>query len=203
MIDLRKVLADHKLWACGDGGNRADLRDADLHGADLRGADLRGADLRGADLRSAHLTGAHLRYAYLTGADLRGADLRDAGLHGAYLRGAYLRSADLRYAHLTGAHLRGADLRGADLRGADLHGADFFGAKNAPLVMTGSKHLVVHHAPGHIAVGCECHTYAHWQEHIEKIGRDNDYTKTQIAEYKTLVTCASVQGRMRDNERAQ
>lgn len=84
------------------------------------------------------------------------------------------------------------------MRDADLRDADFFGAKNAPLVLIGSKHLVVHHAPGHISVGCEEHTYEHWYEHCEEIGFENGYTEKELEEYRALITCAIVQGRIRD-----
>ena len=99
--ELTNILALHKKWwRNGDGGKRADLRQANLYRADLRGAYLRraylqGADLRGADLRRVSLRSAELNGADLRGADLRGADLRGADLQGAYLQGAYLRGADL------------------------------------------------------------------------------------------------------------
>ena len=107
---LAEILKKHELWLRGEGGERADLREANLWRADLRGANLRGADLRGADLMGANLWEANLR-----GADLRGADLWGADLRGADLRGADLRGADLWEANLRGANLRGADLRGAIL----------------------------------------------------------------------------------------
>ncbi len=101
--ELKSILEQHWLWVRGNGGNggkRANLRDADLKGADLpcanlpcadlRDADLRDADLRDADLPFANLRGADLRDADLQGADLQGADLRDANLQGANLRGANL-----------------------------------------------------------------------------------------------------------------
>ena len=137
---INKILASHKEWMKGTGGERADLRDADLRDADLRDANLRDADLRdadlcGADLRDADLRGADLRVANLCGADLRvanlcGADLRDANLRDADLRDADLRDADLCGANLRDANLRDADLRGADLRGADLCGADLRGVRH-------------------------------------------------------------------------
>ena len=109
---INKILASHKEWMKGTGGERANLRGANLYGANLRDADLRDADLRDANLRDADLRVANLRVAdlydaNLCGANLRGADLRDANLCG----------ADLRDANLCGANLRDADLRGADLRG--------------------------------------------------------------------------------------
>ena len=98
--ELKRILAGHKNWLSGKGGNRANLRDADLRHADLYGADLTDADLYGADL-----TGADLRYAKLTDADLREAKLIDA---------------DLRYSKLTVAYRSEADQRREDLYGADL-----------------------------------------------------------------------------------
>ena len=89
---INKILASHKEWMKGTGGERANLRGANLYRADLYRADLRDADLRDADLCGADLCGADLRVANLCGADLCGADLRDA---------------DLRVANLCGADLRG------------------------------------------------------------------------------------------------
>lgn len=89
---INKILASHKEWMKGTGGERANLRGANLYGANLRDADLCGADLRDANLRVADLRVANLRVAdlydaNLCGANLRGADLRDANLCGADLRG--------------------------------------------------------------------------------------------------------------------
>ena len=147
-MDLKKILDEHLLWLNGEGGSRADLRDANLSDADLRCANLRNADLRGANLsdanlRNADLFGANLRDANLSDADLRcanlsdadlscanlsNADLRGANLSDADLRGANLSDADLRGANLSDANLRGANLSDANLRGANLSDADLCGA---------------------------------------------------------------------------
>ena len=111
--ELKSILEQHCLWVRGNGGNggkRANLRDADLPFANLPCANLPCANLRGANLR-----GADLPFANLRGANLKGADLRDADLKGANLKGADLRDADLQ-----GANLKGADLRDANLQGANL-----------------------------------------------------------------------------------
>jgi hypothetical protein len=118
-MDLKKILDEHLLWLNGEGGSRADLRNADLSNANLSNANLRGANLRGADL-----FGADLRNADLSNADLFGANLRGANLFGANLRDANLRDADLRNADLSNANLSNANLRGANLRGANLFGAN-------------------------------------------------------------------------------
>ena len=96
--ELKSILEQHWLWVRGNGGNggkRANLRDADLQGADLPCANLPCADLRDADLRDADLPFASLR-----GADLKDANLKDANLKGADLRGADLRGANLDYSFL-------------------------------------------------------------------------------------------------------
>jgi len=99
-MDLKKILDEHLLWLNGEGGSRADLRNADLSNANLFGANLRGANLRGANLFGANLRGANLRGADLFGANLRGANLRGADLFGANLRDANLSNANLREASI-------------------------------------------------------------------------------------------------------
>ena len=160
-MDLKKILKDHKKWLVGEGGVRADLREADLREANLCGADLREADLREANLCGANLRGANLCGADLYGADLYGADLYGADLRGANLRGANLSRADLREANLYGANLYGANLYGANLRGADLreanlsradlreanlyganlYGANLYGANLSGANLSGAKNI--------------------------------------------------------------
>ena len=105
--ELRDVLANHREWLAGNGGERANLE---------------GANLRHANLCGAHLSGANLSYA-----DLRGANLRGADLGGALLGDASLGGADLSYAELEGADLRYADIRGANFYRARLSGAGLDG----------------------------------------------------------------------------
>ena len=58
--ELKNILAEHKLWLAGKGGNCANLTGVDLVGANLEGADLAGANLEGANLEGAYLWGANL-----------------------------------------------------------------------------------------------------------------------------------------------
>ena len=148
-MDLKKILDEHLLWLNGEGGSRADLRDANLSDADLRcanlsNADLRGANLSDANLRNADLFGANLRDANLSDADLRCANLSDAdlscaNLSNADLRGANLSDADLRGANLSDADLRGANLSDANLRGANLSDADLRGANLSDANLCGAS----------------------------------------------------------------
>ena len=97
---LDEILENHAKWLNGDGGKRADLREANLAGVNLEVAVLDKADLREANLSEANLRSAYLRSADLSGADLHGANLSGADLSGADLHGANLRSAYLRSAYL-------------------------------------------------------------------------------------------------------
>jgi hypothetical protein len=143
-------------------------------GANLRGANLSGADLEGADLRGANLGGA----------DLGGADLEGANLEGADLRGANLRGADLEGADLEGANLEGANLRGANLRGADSEGAN--GIKLPIISISGSMHSL-QYMNEHIKIGCIEYHIEYWKIMYDVIGRENNYTDEQIAEYKSYI----------------
>ncbi|EGL4213007.1 hypothetical protein DXP71_14860 [Listeria monocytogenes serotype 4b] len=60
--DLDIILDNHEKWLRGDGGARANLRNADLRGADLRLADLRWANLNYADLSDVDLSDAKLNW---------------------------------------------------------------------------------------------------------------------------------------------
>ena len=119
-MDLKKILDEHLLWLNGEGGSRADLRNADLSNANLFGANLRDANLFGANLRDADLRNADLSNANLSNANLFGANLRGANLSNANLFGANLRGANLRGANLFGANLRDANLSNANLREASI-----------------------------------------------------------------------------------
>ena len=88
--ELAAVLADHKAWLEGNGGNRANLTRANL------------AD--------AYLADANLADAYLVGAYLAGANLTRANLAGANLDRANLTRANLTRANLVGANLVGAKI---------------------------------------------------------------------------------------------
>ena len=154
-MNIERILAEHKKWLYGDGGQRADLWEAVLWGADLRGAILRRADLWGADLRRADLRKADLRGANLWGGNLLGADLRESNL----------RRADLRRVVLRGADLREADLGGADLREADLDFSAWplacgsFGAKVDDRIVA---QLFAHLARLDVSGCSPVVRYAHW-----------------------------------------
>jgi hypothetical protein len=60
---LQEILDNHKKWLKGEGGTRANLREANLTRANLTGANLTGANLTEAVLTGANLTEAVLDFA--------------------------------------------------------------------------------------------------------------------------------------------
>ncbi|HKT90116.1 MAG TPA: pentapeptide repeat-containing protein [Candidatus Sulfotelmatobacter sp.] len=108
----------------------------------------------------------------------------EANLYGADLCGANLGDADLGGANLRGADLYGANLRGADLGDADLRGAEgLFPNGIVPLQIGGTRHWIIVREVGHITIGCEHHPVEWWEEHYKAVGRRENYTDAQVAEY--------------------
>ena len=95
MIDLQKILTDHKSWLLDGNGHLADLSEADLRRADLREANLREAKLLRANLSEAKLSGADLNWADLREAKLLRADLSGVTFCGATIDGAVLQPEDI------------------------------------------------------------------------------------------------------------
>ena len=134
-----------------------------------------------------------LLYASTTVADITAAVIEaarsGASLERAYLGGANLGGADLGGANLRGAYLRGADLRGADLRDANLRGADLRGAigllpnGSVPLQIGGTRNWIIVREAGKITIGCMHESVEWWEEHHAAVGRRENYTTEEIAEY--------------------
>ena len=59
--------------------------------------------------------------------------------------------------------------------------------KTTPLLVQGTKHTATNCKHGFIAIGCQVHTFAHWQTHVESIARAHGYTEVEVAEYRSIV----------------
>ena len=53
----------------------------------------------------------------------------------------------------------------------------------SPLYIQGSKHSLSNCKHGHIAIGCQCHSYQYWIENYKNIGSKQGYTEDEIKEY--------------------
>ena len=109
-----------------------------------------------------------------------------ADLHGANLKGVDLSRVNLRSANLSWADLSWANLRGADLRGADLSGAE---GKNFYVSYFGQHHAIA--AGGYISIGCERHTIEYWLNNYADIGKQNEYSNSEIEMYGNWIKIVS------------
>ena len=80
-----------------------------------------------------------------------------------------------------------ADLRRADLYGADLSGADLSGADLRDLLCISGSADYVQYYDGSIKIGCFFYSVEYWKMMYDTIGRENDYTESQIKEYRTYI----------------
>lgn len=152
---IQSILASHKLWLAGEGGERADFSGADLRWADFSKADLREANLSKVDLRAVDLSDADLSDADLSDAALSYANLSRSNLSKAILSRADLRNTDLSDADLNEAILTEVDLSKAILSRADLSKAI----------------LMVLHLPiwnvfvcrTTVRIGCQHYTHDEWR----------------------------------------
>ena len=126
------------------------------------------------DWKNSHQNGTIREYAAERHENDEQIDLSEADLRGAILRGA----------DLSGANLRGANLRRADLRGADLRWAD------GPFTLGAFGRHGGIAVGGYITIGCERHTYDEWLERYEEIGKRNNYTTDEIADYGAWIHLA-------------
>ena len=57
----------------------------------------------------------------------------------------------------------------------------------SPLYIQGSVHAATNYKQGHIKIGCEEHTFSEWLINYEAIGKEHNYTDSEIAEYKKII----------------
>ena len=57
----------------------------------------------------------------------------------------------------------------------------------SPLAVQGPRYLMVNVAKGIIQAGCQVHTFAHWQEHVEAIGKLHGCSDEDCKAYRVIV----------------
>ena len=157
--ELSEILNTHKIWLYSSHklGSRADLSITKLSGASLYGGNLSGANLSGADLSKA--------------------DLSEANLEGAKLEGANLYGANLYYANLSGANLSKANLFRTNL----------FRAKGVTIFQYEQHPAAAFNNNRYITIGCKTYRTINWVKNFEKIGKDEDYSNSQLKMYGQFI----------------
>ena len=76
----------------------------------------------------------------------------------------------------------------------EMHGGVMWGGEmlegtweTTPLFIAGSKHSLSNAKPGYIQIGCQLHTFAHWQKHVRGIAKIHGYNKAEQDEYAAYV----------------
>jgi len=75
--------------------------------------------------------------------------------------------------------------------------AGVFGGRweQSPLFIVGSRYSLTNAKPGHIQIGCECHTFSEWKKVGPAIAEREKFTPEQIAEYTAYVNLFSQIGK--------
>ena len=56
--------------------------------------------------------------------------------------------------------------------------------ESSPLFIIGSRFSLTNSKKGHLQIGCRCETFAWWQKNGEALAKENDFTKSEIEEYR-------------------
>jgi hypothetical protein len=62
--------------------------------------------------------------------------------------------------------------------------------KETPLQIQGTIHFLNRSHPNYLQIGCLNNNIDYWLANFEKIGEENGYTKSQIAEYQKYINLA-------------
>lgn len=91
-----------------------------------------------------------------------------------------------------GGVIWGGEIHGGVIRGGEIHGGVIWGGviRQTPLHIFGAcKWPVIVSKPGHVSVGCECHTPEFWRENIDGIARKH---KVGDAEKARVMRCVEI-----------
>ncbi len=67
--------------------------------------------------------------------------------------------------------------------------------EKSPLYIQGTKAAITNCKHGHIAIGCQAHTFEKWRKDYKKIGKEYGYSDAQIKEYGAIIALICKIGR--------
>lgn len=91
-----------------------------------------------------------------------------------------------------GGTIRGGTILGGTIEGGTIEGGTIWGGtiRKTPLQIFGACNWpVVISKPGHVAIGCECHTPDYWREHFDGIARNH---RVDEAEKSRVMRCVEI-----------
>ena len=98
-------------------------------------------------------------------------------------------------AEIVGGEFRGGVFIGGEFRGGVFRGGVFIGGELRggwlPLQIQGSRHLLNIPDGKTIQIGCKNGTPAWWRLNYKQVGKEQDYSEAQIAEYYEYIKLAT------------
>jgi hypothetical protein len=136
----------------------------------------RGGTIEGGAIRGGMIEGGTIRGGTIRGGTIRGGTIRGGTILGGMILGGTIWEGMILGGAILGGTIEGGTIRGGMIRGGTIRQTplQIFGACNWTVVVS---------KPGHVSVGCECHTREYWREHIDGIARKHsvdDAEKTRV-----------------------
>ncbi len=133
-------------------------------GGVIWGGVIRGGVIWGGEIWGGVIWGGEIRGGEIWGGVIRGGVIWGGVIRGGVIWGGVIRGGVIWGGVISGGEIRGGEIWGGVIRGGVINQTplQIFGACEWPVVIS---------QPGHIAVGCQCHTPEHWREHIDGIAR--------------------------------
>jgi hypothetical protein len=129
--------------------------------------------------RASFLGPAICRGGTILGGTILGGTIWGGTIWGGYIWGGTIRGGTILSGTIRGGRILGGTIRGGTIRQTPLQ---IFGACNWTVVVS---------KPGHVSVGCECHTPEYWREHIDDIAQKHSVDDAEKARVMLCVEMAA------------
>jgi len=166
----------------------------EMHGGVMWGGVMWGGVMWGGEMRGGEMRGGVMRGGVMWGGVMWGGEMHGGVMWGGVMWGGVMRGGEMRGGVMWGGVMRGGVMWGGEMRGGVMWGGVMWGGEmlegtweTTPLFIAGSKHSLSNAKPGYIQIGCQLHTFAHWQKHVRGIAKIHGYNKAEQDEYAAYV----------------
>jgi hypothetical protein len=166
-------------------GNRAIfLGTAICRGGTILGGTIWGGTIEGGTIEGGYIWGGTIRGGMIWGGTIRGGMIWGGMIEGGTIEGGYIWGGMIWGGTILGGTIWGGTIRGGMILGGTIRQTplQIFGACNWNVVVS---------KPGHVSVGCECHTPEYWREHIDDIARKHSVDDAEKARVMRCVEMAA------------
>ena len=130
--------------------------------------------------------------AVIRGGVIRGGEIRGGVIFGGVIFGGVIWGGEIWGGEIWGGEIRGGVIRGGVIFGGVIWGGEIWGGewKESPLQIQGTKHFFNICSKTEIRIGCKTFTFEFWKENFSQIGKDQNYTESEIKEYGLYIDLA-------------